>query len=336
PFPAADRVLQAISIKAGDFARLSNFIWLASFTRPRAENVAEFAYRLAMYARPPEAELPPANELSPTTVVHAVREAVERGVRNFIRHFELGIYWGSYFNNFTIDGRFLDLEVPLVHGHPFVGKLCDHSTPRLRRAPERADGTLLGVELFDFIHHVRASVQALRALLGMRQAMARDALARQFLAGLVDELDTQLGPDHLLHSRTGLCALVTDALVACGGHRSRVQAAVEYEYDALFADSQGEAPALGLQQMPGTLAPPEPTRWSTAFSATTLLESGHDHGGPSPDAELINHLLIRLDSITDPDELLGQLLEAEQTIACEIGPVATPRPAPRVRRAEGT
>ncbi len=337
PFPAADRVLQAISVKAGDFARLSNFIWLASFTRPRAESVADFAYRLAMYARPPQSELPAANQLSPTTVVQAVREAVERGVRNFVRHFELGIYWGSYFNNFTIDGRFLDLEVPLIHGQPFVGKLCDHPTPRLRRSPIEADGTLLGVELFDFIHHVRASVQALGALLGMRRDMARDPMARDFLEGLVDELNSQLGPAHLLHSRQGLCALVSDALVACGGDSGRVQAAVEYEYDTLFGDTAGQAPALGLTQLPGTLAPPEPTRWSTAFLATELLATnGRDHRWPNPDAELINHILIRLDSITDPDELLGQLLQAEQTIAREIGPII-PSQQPRRRRllAEG-
>lgn len=336
PFPAADRVLQAISVKAGDFARLSNFIWLASVTRPRAEAVADFAYRLAMYARPPTAELPAANQLSATTVIAAVREAVERGVRNFVRHFELGIYWGSYFNNFTIDGRFLDLEVPLIHGRPFVGKLCDHSTPHLHRPPHQADGTLLGVELLDFIHHVRASVMALRALLSMRRDMASDALARDFLAHLVDELDAQLGPDHLLHSRAQACELITDALVACGGHRSRVRAAVEHEYDGVFGGSDGSGPSLGLQLRGGTLAPPEPTRWSTAFVATALLDS--PRGADivlDDDAELVNRLLVELDAITDPDELLAALRSAQRTIAREIGPMPGADPRPRAAGAEG-
>lgn len=323
PFPATDRVLQAISVKPADFARLSNFIWLASFIRPRTDNVADFAYRLAMYASPPDAPLPSANTLSAQATIAAVRAAVERGIRNFVRHFELGIYWGSYFNNFAIDGRFLDLEVPLIHGRPFVGKLCDHWTPKLTRPPAEADGTLLGIELFDFINHVRTSVAALRAMLAMRRDLATEALARDFLDALVCELDRQLGPDHLLRARDRLCAAVSEALVACGGHPSRVRSAVEYEYDALFGRAHQPAPTLGLRRLPGTLAPPEPTRWSTAFVATTLLDHRRAMAPwPCPEQQLLNELLLHLDSLTDPDELLDELASAERSIAREITPLS--------------
>ena len=329
PFPAADRVLQAISVKPGDFARLSNFIWLLSFIRPSPRNVADFAYRLAMYSRPPSAPSPVANLLSPLAVVDELRQAVDRGVRNFIRHFELGIYWGSYFNNFTIDGRFLDLEVPLVHGSPFVGKLCDHPSPTLHRAPEEADGTLLGVELFDFVHHVRAALKGLESLLTWRRDLAGDPMVRDFLGGMLDELSTELGPDHLVHSREGLCSLVTDALVNCGGEPTRVDNAVRYEYDSLFRLETGPRPALGLEVLPGTLAPPEPTRWSTAFAATALLaDPSVTKHWPTAEAELVNELLLTLDAMTDVDELLAALADAEQTILREVSRLpAAPLPA---------
>ncbi|MGH1347862.1 MAG: hypothetical protein ACRBN8_40280 [Nannocystales bacterium] len=319
PFPACDRTLQAISVKPGDFARLSNILWLLSFIRPSPSAVADLGYRLAMYSQPPSAALPLASALSPDAVIAQLRDAIDRGVRNFLRHFELGIYWGSYFNNFTLDGRFLDLEVPLIHGTPFVGKLCDHTTPTLSRSPEESDGTLLGIELFDFVHHVRAALQALDAMLVWKLRVARDAQVVQFLEGLLDALRSECGSTHVIHNRQALCERVTQVLVASGGAPTRVSAAVEHEYDVVFHGDVGDGPALGLTRLPDRFAPPEPTRWSTAFIATQLLAEPdrrvHTLGS---DAKLVNELLRELDEITDVDALLEATREAEIVLHREI------------------
>ncbi|MCR9164631.1 MAG: hypothetical protein ACE37F_13670 [Nannocystaceae bacterium] len=321
PFPACDRTLQAISVKPGDFARLSNILWLLSFVRPSAPAIADFGYRLAMYAQPPSAAVPLASALSPSAVISHLREAIDRGVWNFLRHFELGIYWGSYFNNFTLDGRFLDLEVPLIHGTPFVGKLCDHTTPTLSKRPEESDGTLLGIELFDFVYHVRAALVALDSMLQWKRRVARDAKVAEFLEGLLDALRSELGATHVLHDRDVLCDRVSQVLIACGGAPSAIRAAVEHEFDVVFHGEVADGPELGLARLPDLFAPPEPTRWSTAFVATGLLaEPQRGLHSLGADAKLVNELLRELDEITDVDALLEATHEAEAVLRREISP----------------
>ena len=43
----------------------------------------------------------------------AMDGAFRRGLENFQRYNRLGLFWIYTDNNFTLDGRFLDLETPL-------------------------------------------------------------------------------------------------------------------------------------------------------------------------------------------------------------------------------
>lgn len=119
PF-AVDSALKAISVKKWDFARMSNFSWLVK-QMPSTYNFAKFKYLLRYFLEETDEEII-LEDLEAEPLIARFASKIEKGISNLVASFEGGVTcWLSYHNNFTIDGRFLDIELPLILGAPFLG-----------------------------------------------------------------------------------------------------------------------------------------------------------------------------------------------------------------------
>ncbi len=117
----ADRRLQAITVKDGAFARPSNFLWAIDHFGTEPNWVSDYFLSVRRSLGGEGAENLGESDVTPQGLVVALAEAIERGLSSYTEFRSVGLHWGSVHNNFTADGRFLDLEVPLVIGQPFLG-----------------------------------------------------------------------------------------------------------------------------------------------------------------------------------------------------------------------
>lgn len=116
----ADLKFQALSLKSSAFARYTNFCWLVDNRTSRPELVRTFMKFFEYYLNPNQ-----------TSKNETLREKLENSIstlnRNFQSCVEIGLNWNAYHNNFAMDGRFIDIEGPLILGGPFLGNLFDHT-----------------------------------------------------------------------------------------------------------------------------------------------------------------------------------------------------------------
>jgi hypothetical protein len=197
--PQVDLSLQAISIKSGCFARASNVQWLLNHLTPgylhQAHSLSKF---VELYAQGlAEGACLPAIECSQTTpasLADLQLRAIERAVRNFEAWFAVGLWWSSFANNFTLDGRFLDLETPAFAGGAIFGFLlpCD-SGPM-------ANSGVIGTEVFVYLAQMKVFLEEIcRTLSSLPEWF--DPMEREFAASLATELaGTVLGQGTLLGS----------------------------------------------------------------------------------------------------------------------------------------
>jgi hypothetical protein len=200
--PPVDRRLQAITVKPGEFARQSNFVWLLHHLTPARvddgnSSLATFCDLLAISLAPVQSASATATT-TPDQLAGLLASAVRATFERFRRWFEGGVWWGSFGNNFTIDGRFLDLETPTLFGGPFIGYLAASEGGAPRR-PRR--GLVLGFEQLDFLAQTRAfCAELVRVLAALPRYF--DPIEREFGAALASEIEAQLlAPDELLGSR---------------------------------------------------------------------------------------------------------------------------------------
>lgn len=197
--PLVDRSLQAISIKSGSFARASNVQWLLHHLTPSylqpAHSLSTF---VELYAQGlAEGACLPAMECSQTTPASLAElqlRAIERAVRNFEAWFSVGLWWSSFANNFTLDGRFLDLETPAFAGGAIFGFLlpCDSGPV--------ANSSVIGTEVFVYLAQMKVFLEEIcRTLSSLPEWF--DPMEREFAASLATELaGTVLGQGTLLGS----------------------------------------------------------------------------------------------------------------------------------------
>ncbi|PRQ08585.1 hypothetical protein [Enhygromyxa salina] len=187
---AADRRCQAISSKPGDFMRASNLVWLLDDI-----GCEDAMVRLRGFLRALDHGLGGSGDptLTPTELVDRLEAGVARGAEHFRRFVELGVYWGSFANNFTLDGRFLDLEVCTVFERPTPGLLISRAGPThaVRRCDLRQFVGFGVVHLLEqqrrFAEHLRRRLTELR-----RDARPASAALRGYLGQLVSLLDARL------------------------------------------------------------------------------------------------------------------------------------------------
>lgn len=317
--PQADRHLQAISVKPANFARYSNINWLLGCVGPSPDGIAAMAYLLQAYSQGPNYPRPTMDECTPSSVVGALADAVQRGLDAFMAYFRLGVYWGSYYNNFAIDGRFLDLEVPIIYGAPFVGCFAHHRKPEIERDPSNDAFVAVGVEVFDYVAHVLGCIDSMISRLAFLADMSRESSTSEFLRALINELKSVFSPSHPLRDRGVLCNLVIGLLKEAGASPRKIRRYVESEYDECFSFEQQSKLTTNLRRKPGHTARPEPIIYSTAYEAIDLCD-----GAPTlqadEESEYVNNLISHLDSLVDPEQLLAELADLDGNLQQNIKP----------------
>jgi hypothetical protein len=314
-FPAIDHRFQAITVKRGDFARFSNFLWALDHASPRPQELARLIYQLHSYLLPPEERPLERAQCSPEQLGRAFAAAVERALWNFRLFARAGVHWGSFHNNFTADGRFVDLELPCLLGRPFFG-----ATHAVLDRPAGVAPSIdwIGLELYSYVRQVRISLAGILQRLDHLSAhVVQPGTPREFLRAVAVELRGALPPDHPLHDRGALIALATDALGQELGLAPRQRALVgriaAHEYDRYCTlERDWDASDVPLTEVPIRLADPEPGVARRCYYPTELapaLAGGYEAG------ELFNRVLRQIDASSSLEQLFARLEDGERCIS---------------------
>ena len=158
-----DDCIQAISVKPASFARMSNITWycLHAARRDGESFLAGFMRHFwrGLGGDPQRAGRVDAGELA--ALFYA---KVDAGVENLLVAWELGLDWGSLGNNFSLDGRFLDLETPTVFRAPFLGVETDAMEARRPTISVRSE-RLPGLAAWHYAMQCRIFVRTILARL---------------------------------------------------------------------------------------------------------------------------------------------------------------------------
>lgn len=250
-FPAddpapVDRHLQALSVKPGDFARASNLVWLLD--RPWFQGyVATFFGALGYYLTRGDESARSFRALGPEDLAAALARAIGRALAHFEAYLRAGVFWGSFHNNCTLDGRFLDLECATLFGGPFVGVLRDPA-----RGP--SSDVLAGPEALSYLREMRLTLRHVRTRLRffVDEGLVRHPVERAFVETFLAALAAQITPDHPVASRERACACVTAMLERVldvpAHHASQLRAMVHAYHDWL--EGRPGIPSAGLPLRP--------------------------------------------------------------------------------------
>ncbi len=317
PVSPLDERFQAISVKPGDFARLSNFSWAAHQLEPLHRQVGELALAMHRYLDPSRDIA--ASECTPAALVAALVAALARGFANCHRYFEIGVHWGFIDNNFTADGRFLDLEVPVVVGANVFGVVEWNARPERLRAGAH----WTGLEALGFARRARLFVEDLRARLRflVDSRALQNGFARLFAQEIVRELDRALPPSHLVRSERAQARWVIAALersldLGATGRRALRQLVVARlgwlatQVDAPLLGGPGRTVALHLAPYtPGSRPYLRQPAWAPPAAAAALDR-----------AATWNHVVEQVDRTRTIDACFAELRRACRAIKRAAAP----------------
>jgi hypothetical protein len=322
-FWSGDVQLQGMSVKKAGFARFSNLVWLGDhldFFRSTGTSTTTFAAFVRTFLESVEPSAA-TDDAEPAALAGAFFRAVNRGFGSLRCFWRLGISWSSLHNNFATDGRFLDIDCPVILGTPLLG-IIGRSAHRAMTAPH-PDMQLGLFEPFVYALHMRMLAWAfagrLRAIGEMGHPVSRveREFARQAAAAF-----TTAGRAHRLFSKRGLTKMLLDwatSEVDLDAPRRRALAdVVDVAYEALLSERPKGLAALSLRAMPVPLA--------RLSAANDMVPHVFDFCEAAPvvseEGAMVNRLLSELCEIRDLDRLLAALGEAKKNISanCKQAP----------------
>ncbi len=155
-----DTNLQAITVKNGDFFRFSNLTWmLKNIGIPHGNfSITNFLALLRTGLLGNRAS----DCQTPEQLIEALEQTIEKGLRRFSDFHRIGIGWGSYYNNFTIDLRFLDLEVPRIIGGPLIGYESGDDLSKVIQTKELKARSIPGFEFLEVGKEVGAFIRFMK------------------------------------------------------------------------------------------------------------------------------------------------------------------------------
>ena len=300
-FVASDADLMALTVKPADFARMSNFVFALDHFTGYPQHLGELFLEL-------ERQLHPLGERaglegSPERIGRALERAFRRGLANFQAYARAGLFWSYLNSNFSLDGRFLDLETPLYFGAPFVGLAVSEPGGVLRR-------DLLGFEEFGFIQHWRLFLKWLKSRLRWLAEPEVDGLqeARPFLRELSRELAARFPRGHLLFNDEELTARATANLAGPLGLGRRDRASLHelarHEFGWRLYGSERPVPDHAWRPLVAGSAPAPMTPFPRRFEAAGFIAPRL-----SKDGQAFAAALSQLGSLRDSHELLRALAD---------------------------
>jgi hypothetical protein len=225
--------------------------------------------------------------------------AFRRGLANFQAYARVGLFWLYLDSNFSLDGRFLDLETPLFFGAPFVGV----SVVNLEGTPVRG---LLGFEEFGYVWHWRLFIAWLKSRLRLLTAPEIGGMreARPCLRELHREIAARFSPRHLLYRDEELIARATDNLAGslnlARRDRRRLLELAQYAFEWRLYCPEEPPPDMGWKPLDFQPAPATPS--PRLYEAASFIEPT-----ASPDCKAFADALGRLSSTLNAGDLLSLL-----------------------------
>jgi hypothetical protein len=330
-FRPADRTWRAISVKEGAFSRFSNLLWYLDHlaiedeaTNPLGtffEGLWNGLHRTDE-ARPPSAD---AGE-----VARRLAAVVAATIERFLEAWSLGVHWGSLHNNFTLDGRFLDLETATILPRPLVGSWLrgDPDGPPVQRLPV-ADWNL-GFEVMSYARQLRTSIRIMASRLRELAVTGRPA-ERAFIGEFLHELASAMADGHPLSGPRALAAKVIARIggeLDLGSSELKLVRSVceEKAFRAFHPKADRHAAAqrkLTLHRVPIRSGSPNQPGLRVEVLVPGFLRDRAE--GWIPENLAFNAAMNRAEYMTRTDELLSFLAETE--LAWRRG--ATPHPSSR-------
>lgn len=309
----SNEVLQAITVKPGEFARLSNLIWMTNHIGPTNRNLWVLLDCLRMYACHPQSR-PSKADFGITQAVDALIHATQRSLDRFRVWFELGVQWGSVPNNMTLDGRFLDLEVSMILAEPLVGGL------RLKRRTKHGglpsnpwtDLYVLGFEVLEHAYYCKRALERIATNMKHLSRNHGEAIAKEAFEYLAEELSKRTADPEAIWSKESLRARMLGMWTVNGINlRSSVfNETFESVFNEVFRAKTLDGTLASKFKCTGEmLAPPESplTVELCAFLEQTNIAAQEER-------RILNETIFNLEQIRDPDQLLCSLVESKKKI----------------------
>ncbi len=267
---AVDGRVLALSVKRGGFARMANVVFALDHVPPQPAQVGALflAIERAHGVRRPSGD--------PDDLAEAMDAAFTRGLASFEAFARVGLAWLYLQNNFTLDGRFVDLELPLFLGVPAAGIA-------VRRAAGGTRGFAIGFETFGYVAAWRAYVRYLDMRLAMLDSplVTADPRVRVFMRAVRRAVLRNFGPRHALFDdaavRTRAVDVLADALGATRRDRAALARVARWAWVAERGGDPGAlpdgpeledvSPPLPMRIYAPSVVPREPSPVARAFAA---------------------------------------------------------------------
>jgi hypothetical protein len=296
--PAADRHLAGLTGKAGDFARMSNVVWVFSHLDAEVPAIGErfLAFERALTGTAGDGE--------PDVIAAALVAAWQRGFGYFADWFRAGVCWQCFHDNFALDGRFVDLETAVYLGAPaFAG---------VERTDAAAAGRVGGWIGTEVLHQVRQWRVFVRWLSARCRFLARHVVthggARAYLRAVATEVDAAFAATPLFDDaalRETVAAGIADPLELDTRERVLVDQIVATRVQVLLHGRPARLPDVPLVPLPWQPAQSNPTV-RQRLVAPAFIAARHT---PTADARGFADTITRLEALTDLDGLLAGLAE---------------------------
>jgi hypothetical protein len=311
---SADQALQALTVKDAPFARFSNLIWLLNHVDfgshsmlPFDEYFRTFVKALGSTACDPEILL------EPESLLDILDCTIAKTIDNFRQAWTVGVFWGSVHNNFAMDGRFLDLEWPVILGAPLPGIVADISR-NICNVPSRYAGTGL-FEVVRYIRHVRAAYLHIMGRLETIVSSNPRRLAREYCAELLGLMRHRRRTGHPLFSLDYLNQTLWQWLSTnCDVEfrkRTTVKTLIHQSCRAqLNPDARGSNCRFPIRPLPLDMA-----RLGFVFRPVIHILDGVSTSSEAfTEGVFVNAIIDKLDRETDVDRLLNGLQSAADEI----------------------
>ena len=317
-----DTALQAISVKPAGFARPSNFMWWLHHLSllPQAGGpLGLFDFYVRLWAACAGDIQAAHSAFGPHDLAERLSSSVVRGTEYLLAAWSRGVQWGSTHNNFTIDGRFLDLEVPTVLPGPLVGHARNDLLDRAVSPDIAVEGheLYLGAEVFHYLAQchlfVRALVHGLRFLLATSHWTE---VEREFTDEFAHALAREFRPPHVAGSaaqaRRLVLAHMSDTLELSSTERRTLTRMLRgMSRDMQNRPGSQRSERFRLHRLPCPSMPfAEPMERPAIYVPDFLLERYSRTREPA----LRFHLAVRrADELTDVDQLLEHLVRTRRS-----------------------
>lgn len=247
----ADGRLQVLSVKPANFARMSNIVWALDHFCFEPGFIGRLFLALDRFLRPPGER--DAAQGDPSEVAAAMEAAYLRARSAFRDWAAHGLFWLYLQNNFSLDGRYVDLETPLLFGEPFAGM-------RQRVRNGEIERTVIGFEELWLAWYWRLFLARFRHQLQYlcHPGVLPDRPAFLYVRQLLKEINTRFPSSHVLFDDAGLIHSATTHLAGLLDlvpvARNQLKDLAAYLFATMFRGKRTSEPDLGWTEIPSASA----------------------------------------------------------------------------------